>query len=130
MPHIFSQLPFPKASLAILEVFTKLAGITLDFNELAEQTRIMQEQLGGLLARVEQSMEAQLPQSEEEFAAEVPEEKGLADTDKQRIEALFHEAQNDRAKAFELKQELDRLGVFKDYEDRLLDLFPSKKPIR
>jgi uncharacterized protein len=27
------------------------------------------------------------------------------------------------AKAFELKQELDRLGVFKEYEDRFLDLF-------
>src|SRR5262249_46771453 len=27
MPHIFSQLPFPKASLAILDVFTAMAGL-------------------------------------------------------------------------------------------------------
>ena len=33
----------------------------------------------------------------------------------------------DRAKAIELKQELDRLGVFKDYEDRFLDLFKKAK---
>jgi hypothetical protein len=39
---------------------------------------------------------------------------------------LFNQANQDRSKAFELKQELDRLGVFKDYEDRFLDLF--KKP--
>jgi hypothetical protein len=32
-------------------------------------------------------------------------------------------AAKDRSKAFELKQELDRLGVFKEYEDRFLDLF-------
>jgi hypothetical protein len=36
---------------------------------------------------------------------------------------LFERAVKDRSKAFELKQELDRLGVFKDYEDRFLDLF-------
>ena len=32
-------------------------------------------------------------------------------------------ATKDRSKAFELKQELDRLGLFKEYEDRFLDLF-------
>ena len=44
----------------------------------------------------------------------------------QHLENLFEHAKKDRSKAFELKQELDRLGVFKDYEDRFLDLF--KKP--
>jgi hypothetical protein len=33
---------------------------------------------------------------------------------------------NDRSRAFELKQELNRLGIFKEHEDRFLDLF--KKP--
>ena len=46
MPHIFSQLPFPKASLAILEVFTKLADIDLDLGELAEQAKLVEQQLG------------------------------------------------------------------------------------
>ncbi len=123
MPHIFSQLPFPKASQAILEVFTTITGIELDFTELAEQTRIMEQQLGELLARVEQSMGSQYRAEEEEMAPEATEEKGLASADQQRIEGLFEQAAKDRAKAFELKQELDRLGVFKDYEDRFLDLF-------
>jgi uncharacterized protein len=123
MPHIFSQLPFPKASQAILEVFTTITGIKLDFTELAEQSRIMEQQLGELLARVEQTMGAEVPSQEEEYAPETAEEKGLASADQQRIEALFEQAQKDRSKAFELKQELDRLGVFKDYEDRFLDLF-------
>ena len=37
--------------------------------------------------------------------------------------ALFAEAQRDRAKATQLKAELDRLGLFKQYEDRFLDLW-------
>src|SRR5262249_54649704 len=55
MPHIFSQLPFPKASLAILETFTTLTGIPVDLDELAEQARITEQQLGELLIRVEQA---------------------------------------------------------------------------
>jgi hypothetical protein len=42
---------------------------------------------------------------------------------RKRIEQMFKAAQKDRAKAFRLKQELDRLNVFKEYEDRFLDLF-------
>src|SRR5262249_34936560 len=37
MPQIFSQLPFPRASVAILEVFQTLTGIKLDLGELVEQ---------------------------------------------------------------------------------------------
>jgi hypothetical protein len=40
-----------------------------------------------------------------------------------KIEDLFTQASKDCPKAFELKQELDRLGVFKEYEDRFLDMF-------
>jgi hypothetical protein len=126
MPHIFSQLPFPKASLAILEVFTTISGIELDFAELAEQARIMEQQLGELLARVEQSIGQQYPTEEETFTSEPAAEEKPSEPDKQRIEALFEQAAHDRSKAFELKQELDRLGLFKEYEDRFLDLF--KKP--
>jgi proteasome assembly chaperone (PAC2) family protein len=126
MPHIFSQLPFPKASLAILEVFTTITGIDLDFGELAEQARSMEQQLGELLAQVEQSIGQQYAAEPEGDGPESAEEEGLSAANRQRIEGLFARAEKDRAKAFELKQELDRLGVFKDYEDRFLDLF--KRP--
>jgi proteasome assembly chaperone (PAC2) family protein len=126
MPHIFAQLPFPKASLAILEVFTAIARIDLDLGELSEQARTMEQQLGELLARVEQTYGQQLQAEEEEGSAEPAEEERVDTADKQRIERLFTQAARDRSKAFELKQELDRLGLFKEYEDRFLDLF--KKP--
>jgi len=126
MPHIFSQLPFPKASLAILEVFTTITGIELDFAELAEQVRVTEEQLTELLSRVEESLGRQPAAEEGAFATEAAEEERLSAVDKGRIEELFKQAAQDRSKAFELKQELDRLAIFKDYEDRFLDLF--KKP--
>jgi len=127
MPHIFSQLPFPKASLAILEVFTTIAGIQLDFTELAQQVREVDQQLGDLLSQVEEKYGPQFPaEAEEGYRAEPAEEERLNAADQQRIEDLFQQAEKDRSKAFELKQELDRLKIFKDYEDRFLDLF--KKP--
>jgi proteasome assembly chaperone (PAC2) family protein len=126
IPHIFSQLPFPKASLAILELFAGIAGIDLDFTELAEQARGMEQQLGQLLARVEQAYGKQNPAEDEAYSPEPSEEEAPDAADRQRIEALFAQTAKDRSKAFELKQELDRLGLFKEYEDRFLDLF--KKP--
>ena len=53
----------------------------------------------------------------------MPDEERLSEEDERRIEMLFREASQDRSKAYELKSELDRLGVFADYEDRFLDLF-------
>jgi proteasome assembly chaperone (PAC2) family protein len=126
MPHIFAQLPFPKASLAILETFTTMTGIELDFAELEEQARATEQQLGELLARVEQTYGRLEPAEEEAAGPEPAEPQRLGSASQQRIEKLFDQAAKDRSKAFELKQELDRLGVFKEYEDRFLDLF--KKP--
>ena len=43
------------------------------------------------------------------------------------IDALFTQAQADISKANELKAELDKWNVYKDYEDRFLDLFRRGK---
>ena len=43
--------------------------------------------------------------------------------DRARLEQLFEKARRDRNAALQLKEELDRLGVFDQYEDRFLDLF-------
>jgi proteasome assembly chaperone (PAC2) family protein len=125
MPHIFSQLPFPKASLAILNVFKTLADFELDLAELEEQARAVDEQLGELLERVEETTGQKLEPEAEEFNSEPAEEERVSSADRRHIETLFGKASADRAAAFELKRELDRLGVFKEYEDRFLDLFKS-----
>jgi proteasome assembly chaperone (PAC2) family protein len=130
MPHVFAQLPFPRASLSILEVFTVLSGIELDTTELAEQAQVVENQLGELLERVERQYGSQTEGEEEDEEEEgfVPEatqeeEERVSEGDRTRIEDLFGQAARDRSKAFELKQFLDRIGAFKEYEDRFLDLF-------
>jgi hypothetical protein len=100
--------------------------MVLDFTELAEQAQVVERQLGELLAQMERRLGRPEGAEEEGYGAESPEEERLHSADKQRIQELFERVAKDRSKAFELKQELDRLGVFKDYEDRFLDLF--KKP--
>lgn len=128
MPHIFSQLPFPKASLAILRVFAAATGMQIDLTELEAQSSVAEERLGQLLAQVEAAYEQEeFPDKEEEFQPEAPPEDEVGDANRQRIEQLFEQARKDRAKAFELKQVLDRLNVFKEYEDRFLDLFKKRE---
>jgi proteasome assembly chaperone (PAC2) family protein len=126
MPHIFAQLPFPKASLAVLEAFATLADIKIDFTELAEQARNMEQKLGELLSQMQQAIQQQMPAEEESVQPESAEEETISPEDRTRIERLFEHGKKDRTSAYELKRELDRLGVFPEYEDRFLDLF--KKP--
>lgn len=148
MPQVFAQVPFPKASLAILEAFARLTGIEVDLDELAEQARAVEEQLGELLARVEDQYGPQTGTDDDDDEGEGgyqvdegeaeggPENEGVGyryegpdepvpASAVQRIEELFARAATDRTKAFELKRELDRLGLFKRYEDRFLDLFKN-----
>ena len=79
------------------------------------------------MTKVEKALQQQSPAGEEEYSPEPADEGRLSREDEQRIEALFDQAQQDRSKAYELKRELDRLEVFKDYEDRFLDLFKKRE---
>src|SRR5204863_5961791 len=68
MPHIFSQLPFPKASLAILECFTTITRVEIDLAELSDQAKVMEQQLGELLAQVEKTYGQQYPTEESGYS--------------------------------------------------------------
>lgn len=129
MPQLFVQLPFPKASLAVLETFARFAGIDLDFGELREQAQAMESQLGQVLTQIEQAVGQQSGEEageEESWPAPELEQKRLSPEDEQRIERLFLQARQNKSKAYELKGLLDRLEVFKEYEDRFLDLFTKE----
>jgi proteasome assembly chaperone (PAC2) family protein len=126
MPHIFARFPFPKASLAVLEAFASMAKIPIDFSELADQSREVDQRLGELLEKIEEQLEQQETPSEDEsseFEPSAEEGEAPSSEDRDRIEKLFQQAGKDRSKAYELKRELDRLELYKEYEDRFLDLF-------
>jgi hypothetical protein len=128
MPQVFAQFPFPKASQAVLEAFATITGVEPDLAELSEQAAEMERRLTELLAQMQQAFSSQSHGDDEPGAAPTAKEKEdkLAPDDERLIERLFDQAARDRSKAYELKSELDRLGVYREYEDRFLDLF--KRP--
>ena len=66
MPHLFAQLPFPAASLAVLKVFAKMAGVEIDLSELEEQSKAMGEKLGEILENIERTIQERVGEGEEE----------------------------------------------------------------
>jgi proteasome assembly chaperone (PAC2) family protein len=139
MPCFAAGVPNPRAAEAILECFAGLAGIEIDLAALKRQADAVEQQLGELLeqmsrAATQAAAEAAEEEEEEDEGAEADQwfasgkaeavRKPQLDPQMQRrIEALFAKARQDRSRAFHLKHELDRLGIFKQYEDRFLDLF-------
>ena len=77
-------------------------------------------------AELDEDDEGEEGEAEEPEAAAGPSPAARRPSARARIEELFAAAARDRSKAFELKQELDRFGLFGEYEDRFLDLF--RKP--
>jgi proteasome assembly chaperone (PAC2) family protein len=131
MPQLFAQLPYPKASLAVLEFFATLADIKIDLTELQTHAQDVEQKLEVFLSRIEKAIhqvegsESAVPGQEEEEEDDEKKKPKLGAEDRQHLEQLFGEAKQDRSRAYFLKQELDRLKVFREYEDRFLDLFKS-----
>lgn len=134
MPHTFPQFPFPKASLAVLKVFSSMSGIALDFEELASQAQEVEQSLEQFLNDIESTVQRPSQQRLQKLTPIPPDSAPVDGKAKlnlkqlARLERLFREARADRSRAYQLKQELDRLHVFHDYEDRFLDLFKDTGP--
>ncbi|MEK7232374.1 MAG: PAC2 family protein [Elusimicrobiota bacterium] len=129
MPALALHLPYPSASAAVLRIFCTMTGMTLDLDELERYGRQMQEQLSDAYQQAIKALRDAGPaqaQEEEALRPVLEADEGSSSEDAQRVEKLFLEAAKDRAKAFELKSELDRLGMFRQYEDRFLGLFKER----
>lgn len=132
MPQYAIEAPNPKASKAIIQVFLKILNTSIDMTELDERIRETDRMMGEFERRVAAALEA-LRRTEEPEEETEPGEKTEPPEPPEphelmaHIERLFEEAQLDRSKAKQLKEELDRWGLFHLYEDRFLDLF-RKKP--
>lgn len=128
IPFFTAQLEFPRAALQILKILVQLLGIEVDLLDLelyAEKKDKEIAPIANLLSK------GSLSASEKEFSEEVAEdpkkekEKTIPPSVRTKIERLFHEAEAEgsyKAK-MRLKEELDRWGLFEEYQDRFLDLF-------
>lgn len=120
-PGLAVHLPYASAAASVLRVFMRLARLELDLGDLEDYGRSLQEQFAKIYAQAGQTEASG-------GHAVAPPAAPPVDEDARRIEQLFAHAKSNRAQAFELKKELDRLGRFREYEDRFLDLFEHQEP--
>ena len=133
IPFFAAGVANPKAARSVLATFSKLTGIKVDASELSQHDEALERMMTQMLERLktqgeQDPEEAELPEmiadaedsEDEEPEVETP---GLDAATRERIETLFEEARRDKARGMQLKGELDKLGVFREYENRFLDLY-------
>ena len=129
IPLFAIQIENPKGSLAILEKLAKILKIEVDETGLREQVKFMEQEIDKLINFIQSPEQYSGPISQEEIekikkslslGTKLPQSARI------KIEKLFSEAKQNIVKATELKKELDAWNIYKEYEDRFLDLF--KKP--
>lgn len=132
MPHTLVQLTYPKAVLAVLKVFLEKHLMEIDLEPLVQHAEEFDVQLEAFMREMKrrQSIADKRGESTEEEESEDEQfpldNPLLSPKDEKSIEELFDASVTDRSKAYDLKRELDRLGVFSEYEDRFLDLFRKR----
>jgi proteasome assembly chaperone (PAC2) family protein len=127
IPFYTAKIENPKSSLAVLRTFMKYTGIELDLSGLKQMSKFVEEEIDRVSKTTKQTLFGEEPEKEtsdqSEEIAEEKEAEGAPPEIRDRIEYLFELASGDVSKAGELKKELDRWGIFQEYEDRFLDLF-------
>lgn len=131
IPLYAIQIENPKASHALLKALSQILNIQLDFSGLIEQVNIIEGEIEKLLEYLKLGSQGQSgPIGEDEIEKikkALSQLTKLPASMKEKIDKLFEQARQDITKANELKLELDKWNVYKEYEDRFLDLFRKIK---
>lgn len=130
IPLYTIQIENPKTSAVVLEALGNILNIKIDTAMLREQAQIMDDEINKLLEYLKVGGSSTGPIGEEEIEKikkSLSQLTKLPFSVKEKIEGLFTQAQKDLSRAKELKVELDKWNVYKEYEDRFLDLFRKSK---
>ncbi|MFA4992717.1 MAG: PAC2 family protein [Candidatus Omnitrophota bacterium] len=127
IPLYTIQIENPKASAAVLLGLGKILNMQINVQSLKEQAQAMENEINKLLDYLKLGNPGQdAPIGDEEvelIKKTLSQLTKLPVSVKEKIEKLFEESRLDISKASELKVELDKWNVYKEYEDRFLDLF-------
>ena len=127
IPLYTIQIENPKASSAVLRALGKILDMQINLQPLKEQAAAMENEINKLLEYLKLGPPGQsAPIGEEEvelIKKTLSQLTKLPVSIKEKIEKLFEESRANIAKASQLKAELDKWNVYKEYEDRFLDLF-------
>jgi len=129
IPLYTIQIENPKASHAVLSVLCGILNIQIDFKALIEQAHTLESEINKLLdyLKVGQTSGPIGEEDIERIKKSLSQLTKLPLSIKEKIDKLFIQAQKDISKAGTLKEELDKWNVYKEYEDRFLDLFKKGK---
>jgi len=119
MPLYAMNIPYPKASKSLVEVFARILNVRVNTEELNQSIQNMEMEM----EKLEESVKGQISAAKEEDFPDASKEEEIPGYVRKKIERLFREAKLDKKKAYILKEELDKWNLFELYEDRFLDLF-------
>lgn len=129
IPFYTVKIENPRSSLAVLRVFIRYTGISFELDGLLQMVKFVEEEIDRISKTTKKNLfgekSAEIQNGDEDhpgkgFGGKVPKEV------RDRIEYMFAAASEDISRAGELKEELDRWGLFPEYEDRFLDLFGKR----
>lgn len=131
IPFYTVQIENPKAIISVLNVVNTHFNLNLNFSPLIERAKFMEEEIDKLISYLkgETTVQGPSPLSEEDIEKikkDLSAYTKIPQSVRDNVENLFKDAQKDISKASKLKDELDHWNVYKEYEDRFLDLFKRK----
>lgn len=131
IPFYTVQIENPKATKSILDAVDKYLKLNLNLSSMVSRSKFIEEEIDKLITYLkgEVPLSGHAPLSEEDINKiknDLAAYTKLPQSACKNIENLFKEAEKDIALANKLKSELDHWNVYKEYEDRFLDLFKKK----
>lgn len=131
IPFYTVQIENPKASMNVLKVLNNYLNLKLNLAPLVDRAKFIEEEIDKLIGYLkgESTMPESMPLNDEDIdkiKKDLAAYTKLPQSAREKIDAMIKEAQQDITFASKLKEELDRWNVYKEYEDRFLDLFKKK----
>jgi len=113
-------------------VVSKHLRLDLNLSSIVDRSKFIEEEIEKLIRYLkgEAAPSGPSPLSEEDIEKlkkDLAAYTKLPQSAREKIENLFVRARKDIAVANQLKAELDQWNVYKEYEDRFLDLFERKR---
>lgn len=128
IPFYTVQIENPKATASILSAVNKYFKMNLNISPITERSKFIEEEIDKLITYLkgETSEPRPMPLNEEDIEKikkDLAAYSKLPQSARSKIETFFKQAGKDISVANKLKEELDHWNVYKEYEDRFLDLF-------
>ncbi len=142
IPHYTVNFENPRAAGAIIGLLQRLLSFRVDLLQLQVDIEEYDQEISRLGRKAQETMAGLIypPHETDEFDEMLDDEEGeepeeeeprpLTEEARRKIEELFRRVRRDPLQAPRLKEELDRWGVYHQYEDRFLDLFRGEQGLR